>query len=88
MCGRNSDLKIELPILMNFTSAKRHDSINFLYAIDAFGAHGFGITPTNLCLNSAHDNLPTYRLLEHWERMPMRFRVFKKYLWAYHLYTG
>lgn len=67
LCCRNSDLKIELPILMNFTSAKRHDSINFLYAIDAFGAHGFGITPTNLCLDSAHDNLPTYRLPAHWE---------------------
>ncbi len=67
LCCRNSDLKIELPILMNFTSAKRHDSINFLYAIDAFGAHGFGITPTNLCLDSAHDNLPTYRFPAHWE---------------------
>ena len=67
LCCRNSDLKTELPILMNFTGAKRHDSINFLYAIDAFGTHGSGITPTNLCLDSAHDNLPTYRLLEHWE---------------------
>lgn len=67
LCCRNSDLKTELPILMNFTGAKRHDSINFLYAIDAFGSHGFGIAPTNLCLDSAHDNLPTYRLLERWD---------------------
>lgn len=42
---RNTDLKAELPILMNFTSAKRHDSINFLYAIDVFGTHEFGIRP-------------------------------------------
>ena len=67
LCCRNTELKVELPLLMNFTGAKRHDSINFLYAIDAFGTHEFGITPTNLCLDSAHDNLPTYRLLEHWE---------------------
>lgn len=63
---RNTDLKVELPVLMNYTSAKRHDSINFLYAIDAFGSHEFGISPANLCLDSAHDNLPTYELLEHW----------------------
>lgn len=64
---RNTDLKVELPILINFTSAKRHDSINFLYAIDALGTHEFGISPTNLCLDSAHDDLPTYRLLDHWD---------------------
>lgn len=67
LCCRNSDLKTELPILMNFTGAKRHDSINFLYAIDAFGRHEFGITPTNLCLDSAHDNLSTYQLLDRWD---------------------
>lgn len=44
---------------MKFTSARRHDSINFLYAIDEFGRHGMGLTPTNMCLDSAHDNLPT-----------------------------
>lgn len=63
---RNSQLKVELPVLMNFTGAKRHDSINFLYAMDAFGRHESGISPANLCLDSAHDNMPTYRLLEHW----------------------
>lgn len=64
---RNPDLKVELPLLINYTSAKRHDSINFLYAIDAFGTHEFGVSPTNLCLDSAHDNLPTYRLLDRWD---------------------
>lgn len=67
LCSRNSDFKVELPILMNFTSAKRHDSINFLFAMDAFGRHEAGMQPTNICLDSAHDNLPTYELLEHWD---------------------
>ena len=67
LCCRNSSLKIELPLLMNFTSARRHDSKNFLYAIDDFGRNAFGISPKNVCLDSAHDNIPTYELLEHWD---------------------
>ena len=64
---RNNALKIELPLLIKFTDAKRHDSKNFLYAIDDFGRNAFGISPKNVCLDSAHDNIPTYELLEHWD---------------------
>ena len=67
LCSRNNTLKIELPLLMKFTSARRHDSKNFLYAIDDFGRNAFGISPKNICLDSAHDNIPTYELLEHWD---------------------
>lgn len=63
---RNKDLALEVPLLLNFTSAKRHDSINFLFAIDAFCRHGTRLSPKNLCLDSAHDNIPTYKLLDHW----------------------
>ena len=66
LCNRNNTLKVELPLLINFTSARRHDSKNFLYAIDDFGRNAFGISPKNICLDSAHDNIPTYELLEHW----------------------
>ena len=66
LCCRNTDLKIELPLLINFTKAKRHDSVNFLYAIDDFACHMPGLSPKNICLDSAHDNIPTYRLLRHW----------------------
>lgn len=62
---RNTVLKAELPFLMNFTSTKRHDSINFLYAIKASGTHKSVISPASLCLDSAHNNLPIYELLEH-----------------------
>lgn len=51
--------------MFKFTQARRHDSLNFLYAIDDFGRHSFGLSPKNICLDSAHDNLPTYELLEH-----------------------
>ena len=66
LCCRNAKLKVELPLLMNFTDARRHDSKNFLYAIDSFGRNGCGLSPKNICLDSAHDNIPTYKLLEHW----------------------
>lgn len=67
LCCRNNTLGIDLPLLMNFTSARRHDSKNFLYAIDDFGRNVFGLSPKNLCLDSAHDNLPTYELLDRWD---------------------
>lgn len=66
LCSRNNELKVELPLLMKFTDARRHDSKNFLYSIDDFGRNGFGLSPKNVCLDSAHDNIPTYRLLDHW----------------------
>lgn len=67
LCCRNNALKIELPLTIKFTDARRHDSKNFLFAIDDFGRHSFGLSPQNICLDSAHDNLPTYELLEHWD---------------------
>ncbi len=53
--------------MFKFTQARRHDSLNFLYTMDDFGRHSFGLTPKNICLDSAHDNIPTYELLEHWD---------------------
>lgn len=67
LCSRNNSLKIELPLLMRFTSAERHDSKNFPYAIDDFRRHLCGLSPKNICLDSAHDSIPTYELLERWD---------------------
>lgn len=64
ICTRNNKLKFELPIIMKFTSARRHDSLNFLYAFDELTRHCPCITPKNMCLDSAHDNYPTYTLLD------------------------
>lgn len=66
LCTRNNTLRVELPLLMKFTVARRHGSKNFIYAIDDFGRNAFGVSPKNICLDSAHDNIPTYGLLEHW----------------------
>ena len=41
LCSRNNALKVELPLLIKFTDARRHDSKNFLYAIDDFGRNAF-----------------------------------------------
>lgn len=59
----NADLAVDLPLLLRFTSAKRHDSVNVLFALDEFKRHEPGIHIQNLCLDSAHDNYPTYELL-------------------------
>lgn len=64
ICHRNNTLKLELPITMKFTSARRHDSLNFLYTFDDFMRCCPGMVPTNMCLDSAHDNYPTYKLLD------------------------
>lgn len=64
---RNNTLKIDLPLLMKFTDAIRHNSKNFLYAIDDFGRDALGLSPKNICLDPAHDNIPTYELLERWD---------------------
>ena len=66
LCFRNNTLKVELPLTMKFTEARRHDSLNFLYTLDDFSHHTLGLTPKNMCLDSAHDNLATYSLLEKW----------------------
>lgn len=67
LCCRSNSLKVELPILLKFTDARRHDNKNFLFAIDDFVRNCFGLTPKNVCLDSAHDNIPIYRLLDRWD---------------------
>ena len=66
LCCRNNEYKIELPILLKFMNARRHDSINFFCAIDELGRHEPIINPRNICLDSAHDNIATYQLLDRW----------------------
>ena len=63
LCYRNPLFKVELPLTMRYTSARRHDSGNFLYAFDEF-LSVCKLSPANICLDSAHDNIPTYELLD------------------------
>ena len=60
----NSTLHTDVPLLLRFTSAARHDSVNFLAAFNEMEKHLPSIKPENICLDSAMDNYPTYRLLK------------------------
>lgn len=57
-------LHTDIPLLLRFTSAKRHDSVSFLVAFHELEKHMPGLPIKNICLDSAMDNLPTYRLLK------------------------
>ena len=60
----NPVLHTDLPLLLRFTSARRHDSVSFLAAFHEMEKHMPGLSIKNMCLDSAMDNLPTYRLLK------------------------
>ena len=66
LCTRNRAYRTEVPLIMKFLGAKRHDSICFFHSIDELGRHMPGISPANICLDSAHDNIATYELLDRW----------------------
>ena len=66
LCCRNRKLALDLPLSMKVIGERHHDSINFLYSIDDFTRHCPGVSPKNVCLDSAHDNIPTYLLLDQW----------------------
>lgn len=59
----NPQLHTGVPILLRFTSARRHDSVNFLVAFNEMQSFMPDIQPENICLDSAMDNHPTYELL-------------------------
>lgn len=60
----NSKLHADIPLLLRFTSAKRHDSVSFLVAFRELEEHMPDLPIENMCLDSAMDNLPTYNLLK------------------------
>ena len=61
----NSRLKVDIPLLLRFTSAKRHDSVSFLVAFHELEKLMPALPVENVCLDSAMDNYPTYRLLKN-----------------------
>lgn len=60
----NEALHVDLPLLLRFTSAARHDSVNFMVAFHELEKHMPDLKPVNMCLDSAMDNYPTYYLLK------------------------
>lgn len=61
----NPGLKADIPLLLRFTSAKRHDSVSFLVAFHELEKHMPPLPIENVCLDSAMDNYSTYRLLKN-----------------------
>lgn len=57
----NHSLHVDIPLLLRFTSAKRHDSVSFLVAFHEFEKHMPDLHISNMCLDSAMDNYPTYK---------------------------
>lgn len=66
----NEKLKIDLPLYIRFFDAKRHDSVSGILSLADF----LKVTPEvkidNVCLDSAHDNYPTYQLCKEWNITP------------------
>lgn len=61
----NSDIHTDIPLLLRFTCAKRHDSVSFLVAFYELEKHMPALSIRNMCLDSAMDNMPTYKLLKN-----------------------
>lgn len=61
----NKKLKTDIPLFLRLFSARRHDSVSFLLSYKEFQEHSPGVSVRDLCLDSAHDNYPTYELLLH-----------------------
>jgi group II intron reverse transcriptase/maturase len=61
----NSELRTDIPLILHFTSARRHDSVNFLVVFHELEKHMPAVSASNMCLDSAMDNSPTYRILKN-----------------------
>ncbi len=61
----NCKLKTDIPLLLRFTSARRHDSVCFPAAFHELKKHMPAVSIENMCLNSAMDNYPACRLLKN-----------------------
>lgn len=66
----NQKLHIDLPLHIRFLDAKRHDSVGGLVSLSEFQSISPFVKITNLCLDSAHDNYPTYGLCKDWGIIP------------------
>ena len=61
----NKKLKTDLPLFLRLFNARRHDSVSFLIAYREFRSLPDSVHVRDICLDSAHDNYPTYELLQH-----------------------
>lgn len=62
--------KSDLPLLFRYTQAKRHDSVSGIVALAELREVSPKLPISNICLDSANDNYPTYKLLKEWGTNP------------------
>lgn len=66
----NPQYKVDLPLHIRFVDARRHDSVSGIVVLKEFRNLNPDIKISNLCLDSAHDNYPTYNLCKEWGIRP------------------
>lgn len=62
----NHKYQTDLPLHIRFFDVKRHDSVSGIISLAEFRQMNPGIQLKNICLDSAHDNYPTYNLCKKW----------------------
>jgi hypothetical protein len=66
----NARHKIDLPLVMRFVGANRHDSVSGLVALAELRETTPELNVQNVCFDSANDNYATYELLKQWNLKP------------------
>lgn len=66
----NKEYKTDLPLYLRFVGASRHDSVTGIVALAEFKTLSPQLTISNLVLDSANDNYPTYELCSEWNINP------------------
>ncbi len=67
----SEEFKTDLPLHIRLFDAKRHDSVSGLISLAEFRSICPLVRISNLCLDSAHDNYPTYQLCKNWNINPL-----------------
>lgn len=72
LTAHNAEVHVDLPLHIRLTSARRHDSASGLISLHEYFSADPLASIENICLDSAHDNMPTYRLcIDTWHCNPL-----------------
>jgi hypothetical protein len=66
----NPKYHVDLPLHIRFLDTKRHGSVNAIVSLSEFRKLNSDLPIKNLCLDSANDNYPTYKLSKSWDIIP------------------
>ncbi len=66
----NNTANADLPVLIRFLDARRHDSVSGIVALAELRKMAPYLNIKNICFDSANDNYPTYELCAKWNINP------------------